>query len=193
MRTIINVILGIICLFLVWVLYRSIEEPIKFEKEKNRRELAVIGKLQQIRTAQELYRGITGNFAPTFDTLREVLENGRFKIIQVFGDPDDPSNTEALRYDTIYKSAIDSVQALGIDLATLDKVPFNDTAHFEIFADTITYQNTLVPVVEVGVPRKVFMGPYADPAFAKYDKNYDPESYLKFGDRYAPNLTGNWE
>ncbi len=193
MRTIINVILGIICLFLVWVLYRSIEEPIKFEKEKNRRELAVIEKLQKIRTAQELYRGITGEFAPNFDTLREVLENGRFKIIQVFGDPDDPNNSEALRYDTIYKPAIDSVQALGIDLATLSKVPFNDTAHFEIFADTITYQNTLVPVVEVGVARKIFMGPYADPSFAKYDKNYDPESYLQFGDRYAPNLTGNWE
>lgn len=193
MKTIINVILALVSIFLLWVLYRSIEEPIKFEKERQRRELAVIQKLQQIRTAQELYRGITGTFAPNFDTLKYVLEHEQFKIVQVFGDPDDPTNTEAIRYDTIYKPAIDSIMALGIDLATLSRVPFSDTGHFEIFADTITYQSTLVPVVEVGVPRYVFMGKYADPAYAKYDKNYDPNSYLLFGDRDAPNLTGNWE
>ncbi len=193
MRTIINVILALISIFLLWVLYRSIEEPIKFEKERQKRELAVIQKLQQIRTAQELYRGITGTFAPDFDTLRYVLEHEQFKIIQVFGDPDDPTNTEAIRYDTIYKPAIDSIMALGIDLANLSKVPFSDTAHFEIFADTITYQSTLVPVVEVGVPRYVFMGKYGDPSYSKYDKRYDPNKPLKFGDRSAPNLTGNWE
>ncbi len=193
MKTIINVILVLITVFLLWVLYRSIEEPIKFEKERNRRELAVISKLQQIRTAQELYRGITGTFAPNFDTLRYVLEHGQFQIVQVFGDPDDPENADAVRYDTILKPAIDSVRVLGIDLAALSKVPFSDTAHFEIFADTITYQSTLVPVVEVGVPRYVFMGKYGDPSYAKYDKNYDPNAYLMFGDRNAPNLSGNWE
>ncbi len=193
MKTIINLILVLVTVFLLWVLYRSIEEPIKFQKERNRRELAVISKLQQIRTAQELYRGITGTFAPNFDTLRYVLEHEKFKIVQVFGDPDDPNNADAVRYDTIFKSAIDSVMALGIDLAALPKVPFNDTAQFEIFADTITYQNTLVPVVEVGIPRYVFMGKYGDPSYTRYDKNYDPNSYLKFGDRNAPNLSGNWE
>ena len=60
-------------------------------------------------------------------------------------------------------------------------------------ADTLTYQSTNVPVVEVGVRREVFMGPYKDPRFARYDADYNPNSVLKFGNMNAPNLSGNWE
>ncbi|MFT5763677.1 MAG: hypothetical protein ACI8X3_001102, partial [Saprospiraceae bacterium] len=38
-----------------------------------------------------------------------------------------------------------------------------------------------------------FMGQFASIKYARYDANYDPNSFLKFGDLNAPNLTGNWE
>lgn len=192
MRIIINLLLIAVIAGLVYVLIGGIREPIKFIDEKSRRERVVIDKLMTIRKTQELYRDITGHFAPTFDTLAYVLRNGRFKIIQVYGDPDDPTGGE-ITYDTIFKPAFDSIKALGINLDSLKFVPFADGASFDIDADTLTYQSTVVDVVQVGTPRKVFMGPFADPRFAKYDKAYDPNKPIKFGDMSKPNLSGNWE
>lgn len=191
-RTIFNVLMFMLILFLGYVLYTQIREPIAFQREKQRREKAVIDKLIQIRKAQELYRGVTGHFAKSFDELKRGLEEGKFMVVQVYGDPDDPQNNP-VRYDTTYLPAIDSVQRLGLVLDNLGKVPFGKGAEFEIFADTVNYQQALVDVVEVSVPYKVFMGEWADKKYRKYDEQYDPEKRIKFGDRNKPILTGSWE
>ena len=193
MRIVINLILAAIVLGLVWVLISSIREPIAFKAEKDRRERAVIDRLIQIRTAQEAFRTIKEGFAPSFDSLSKVLRYDSFMIIKVIGDPDDPNFTGEITYDTSYASAYDSIQAMNINLDSIRFVPFGEGATFEIQADTITYQSTMVEVVEVGTRRKTFMGRYADPRFAKYDNGYDPNSYIKFGNMNAPNLAGNWE
>ncbi len=193
MRILINLVLAAIIIGLIWVLISSIREPIAFKAEKERRERAVIDKLMKIRTTQEAFRNIKGGFANSFDSLSYVLETDSFSIISVIGDPDDPDFTGEIIYDTTYMPAIDSIKAMGINLDSLRFVPFGNGAEFEIQADTITYQSTNVPVVEVGVRRKYFMGPYADPRFARYDTSYDPNSYIKFGNMNAPNLSGNWE
>ena len=193
MRLIINLILIAFCFVLVWVLYSSIREPIKFKAVKELRDDAVIAKLKDIRKAQDAYRSITGKFAADFDSLSYVLKHGKFKIIQVFGDPDDPSNTAAIRYDTIYKPAIDSMRILGIRLDSLRYVPYGEGAMFDINADTLTYQKTLVNVVEVGVRKRKYMGEFADSKYKKYDHLYDPDATIKFGNMGAPNLSGNWE
>lgn len=191
-RIIVNLVLVLVIAGLVYVLIDSIREPIAFQAEKARREQAVVDKLIQIRRAQELYRGVTGAFASNFDTLQKVLETQQFKIIKVIGDPDDPTG-QSVTYDTIYRAAIDSVRSLGLSLDSLRYVPFGGGATFNIDADTLTYQSTMVSVVEVGTPRRTFMGPYADPRFSKYDQGYDPNKPLKFGNMNAPSVAGNWE
>lgn len=193
MKHIINLFLLLAILLLGYLLYNSIKEPIAFKAEKDKRETAVISKLMTIRQAQDMYRNITGKFAPNFDTLQDVLTNGRFRLIKASGDADDPTNTQAVVFDTTYFSAIDSVRALKIDLSNLASVPYSDGEKFSINADTLTYQSTLVNVVEVGVLRKAFMGRFGDPKYGKYDNRYDPMSILKFGDMYSPNTSGNWE
>jgi hypothetical protein len=196
MRLVFNIILLLIAAALAYMLYQSIEEPIAFDNEKERRKDIVVEKLETIRKAQEMYRDITGEFAPNFDTLVDVLTNGRFMRIAVIGDPDDPNFTGEITYDTSYTAAIDSVRALGMDLSKLRYVPtFSDTeqTQFMIAADTIEYQSTTVAVVEVGTPWKSFMGEYADARFAKYDQNFSPNKVIKFGDLNKPNLSGNWE
>ena len=194
MKIAISAVLVVITILLAVILVGSIREPIAFKAEKEKREEAVVEKLKNIREAQELYRGITGQFAHDFDTLRQVLTNGKFRIIQVFGDPDDPTNTEAVRYDTSYVNAIDSVNAVGVILDGMEIVPFTgNDGKFEMAADTIEYQSTKVPVVQVQVKRKVFMGEYKDPKYAKYDSRYDPNSYIKFGDMTKPSLSGSWQ
>ena len=102
MRLVVNLVLVAIVGFLVYALYSSIREPIAFKTEKERRERQVVDQLMKIRTAQEAFRDITGKFAHSFDTLSEVLETGNFTIIKVIGDPDDPTFTGEITYDTFY-------------------------------------------------------------------------------------------
>lgn len=194
MRIVINLILAAIVVGLVYVLVSSIQEPIAFKAEKEKRERAVVDRLMKIRTAQEAYRNIKGEFASSFDTLSQVLKTDSFAIIKVIGDPDDPNFTGEIIYDTTYLPAYDSIRmVLGMSLDSLKYVPYSGGQAFEIKADTISYQSTIVPVVEVGVRREAFMGAFKDPRFARYDSGYDPKSFLKFGNMNAPNLSGNWE
>ena len=193
MRLLINLVLIAIVIGLVYVLIGSIREPIAFQSERAKREGAVIEKLMTIRNMQELFRNIKGGFAPSFDSLKTVLSTDSFTVVSVIGDPDDPNFTGEITYDTTYFPAVDSIQAMGINLDSLRFVPYTSGKEFEIQADTITYQSTNVPVVEVGIKRAEFMGPYADKRFARYDQKYNPASVIKFGNMNTPNLSGNWE
>jgi len=194
MKTIITAILGILVLALSYILYLNIKEPIAFQEEKDFRKEAVVGKLKNIRTAQEIYRAVTGEFASNFDTLSQVIKNDSIKIVTIFGDKDDKKSTEEFREVITYKSAFDSLRMKAtFNIDSLRYVPFTDGKTFAIAADTMTYQSTLVNIVEVGTRWKNFMGKYASPNYSKYDNSYDPNRMLKFGDMNAPNLAGNWE
>lgn len=193
MKLVINLVLIAIIVFLVWMLIASIREPIAFKAVKDKREQAVIDKLMTIREVQEMFRSIKDGFAPSFDSLSKVLREDDFAIVSVIGDPDDPNFTGEITYDTTYFPAIDSINAMGINLDSLQYVPYGNGAVFQIASDTITYQSTNVPVVEVGIKKKEFMGQYADSRFSKYDQSYNPETLLKFGNLNAPQLTGSWD
>jgi len=192
MRLVINLIFVAIAIFLAYMLVGSISEPVQFEAEKNKRETAVVDQLKKIRKAQDYYRSITGEFAGSWDTLNYVLQNDSFKITKVEGDPDDPTGAGVI-YTEIFRSAKDSLAVVGFDISGLSTIPFTDNMKFDIWADTTTYQSTLVQVVEVGTKRSNYMGKYADPKFKKYDSAYNPTGTIKFGNRITPNTSGNWE
>jgi len=194
-RLIINFILLALVAFFIYLLVQSIREPIAFKAEKDRRETAVIDKLMQVREAQEIFRSCNpeGAFAGSWDDLKTVLKTGRIPFISVNGDPDDPNFTGTVTYDTSYTAAIDSVRSLGWSIDSIQYIPFGNGKSFDIKADTLSYQKTLVNVVEVGTARKNYMGPFADPSYRKYDVAYQPNSTIKFGDMNKPNLSGNWE
>ena len=194
MRLIINLLLLALVAFLIFLLVQSISEPIAFKAEKDKRENAVIDKLMQVRQAQEIYRSIhDGSFAGSWEDLKTTLKTGRIPYVSVIGDPDDPNFTGEITYDTTFIEARDSVRSLGWNVDSLQYIPYGGGKSFEIKADTLSYQKTLVNVVEVGTSRKTFMGKYADAAFRRYDASYQPGSFIKFGDMNKPNLSGNWE
>lgn len=195
MRTVINLLLFVAILILGYMTYASIKAPISFKNELDRRERAIIQKLNKIRDAQTIYRDVTGgSFAADWDSLKLVLQNEDLMYINIVGDPDDPNFDPAnLTRDTTYRPALELVQEKNINLDSLEFVPFSGGKTFNIAADTLTYQSTLVNVVEVGIPYKEFMGEFADPAYAKYDKRYDPEKVMKFGDLTKPTTAGSWD
>ncbi len=193
MRIVINLVLFLVCCFLAYLLYNSIWEPIAFQNVKEKRQGAVVERLKDVRKAQEMYRSITEEYAPNFDTLKQVLTEGKFAIISVFGDPDDPNFNGEIQYDTTFVAAIDSVNTLGLNLDSLQYIPYGEGKTFDILADTLTYQSTLVHVCEVGTPMSTFMGDYSDARFKRYDNNYNPSKVIKFGDMNKPNLSGSWD
>jgi hypothetical protein len=198
MKLIINLILVAFIGILIWILVLSIREPIAFQNEKSMREQAVIAKLKDLRKAQEIYRDVTGGFAGDFNQLRETLNTGKIRTIAVEGDPDDPNNT-TITYDTIYEPASKYVQEANLNLDSIEYVPYTNGVKFELFADTINYQKTNVWVIEARTRYADFMGPFADTKYKKYDDSYNPDKpgekkyYLAFGNRSAPNVSGNWE
>ena len=195
MRIVINLLLLALVAVIAYLLVNSIREPIAFKSEKDRRQNAVVDKLRLIRNMQEFHRDASGNgsFAGDWDSLTHVLQTGMFRNIKVIGDPDDPNFTGEIIYDTTFVPVIDTINAMGIDLDSLRFVPFTSGEIFDIIADTLIYQSTKVNVVEVGTQIANFMGPYADPRFAKYDNSYNPNRIIKFGDLTKPSLAGNWE
>lgn len=194
MRLIINLILLAIVAALIYVLVDSIREPIAFKDERDKREAAVVDRLMQLRRGQELYRTISGGpFASNWDDFKSVLKTGRIPFVKVIGDPDDPNFTGTVTYDTTYTNAIDSINSMGWDLDEMVLIPFGNGKTFDVQADTLSYQRTIVNVVEVGTKRSTFMGKYADESYRRYDARYNPASTIKFGDMNKPNISGNWE
>jgi type II secretory pathway pseudopilin PulG len=194
MKILINIVLVALIVLLAYMLYSNIKEPIAFQDTKNARSKVVVERLQDIRTAQEIYRDIKGQFAASFDSLEYVLKNDSIPFENIIGDPDDPTNMDLVVRTVTYSAAIDTIRKLQINLDSLRYVPFAPSGtEFTIDADTLTYQQSLVAVVEVGTRWKEFMGPFGSKRYAKYDSRFDPENRIKFGDMSKPNLTGNWE
>ncbi|MFT4665867.1 MAG: hypothetical protein ACI8YQ_001099 [Polaribacter sp.] len=198
MKLIINLVLVALVGLFIYILIGSIREPIAFQAEKSKREQSVISKLKQLREAQDIYRNVTGAFANDYTMLKDTLKYGKIMNIAVEGDPDDPNNN-TITYDTTYEAAMVSVLKENINIDSLGFVPYSNGIKFEMFADTIVYQKTLVWVVEAKTRYADFMGEFVDVKYKKYDDSYNPDQpgerkyYLKFGDRSAPNTSGNWE
>ncbi len=193
MKRLIGLLLVIGIIILGILLINSIKEPILFNNIKAKREIAVIQRLKDIRTAQEVYRDVTGLFAPSFDTLVSVLRTGKVPVISATQDPNNPDDPDAILHDTTYHDAMEVVKSKQLILDSLQYIPYGNGKSFTIFADTIDYQKTKVPVVEVSAKYKDFMGKYADPKYAKTNSNFDPDAVIKFGDRNKPSTSGNWE
>jgi len=195
MRQIINVLLFFIAVLLGYWLYASIKEPIAFKAEKEKRKDAVVSVLKKIQTAQDIYRSVTGKYANNFDTLTSVIMTQNIALEKLEQDPSDPTNQDKFIRTIILKPAKDSLFTLfggPVNLDSLRFIPFTEGKTFEIAADTIRQQNSLVQVVQVGTKYKEFMGEFANPKYKKYDAFYEPEKELKFGDMNSPNTNGNW-
>ena len=193
MKFIINLILVLLIFAFAYFLYQSIAEPIRFTDEKAKREKLVIDRLKDLRSSQEMFREITDSFSNSFDTLIYVLKNDSIPVIKIIGNPDEIGTEETVEYDTIYFSALDSLNKMKINLDSLPFIPYGGGKKFYMKSGEIDYQKTKVNVVEAGARYRDFMGKYADKAYKKYETGYDPDNMVKFGDLNSPNLTGNWE
>src|SRR5690606_4853115 len=74
--------LWILIAFLGYSTFKSVYNPILFNKEKEKRYAAVIKNLEDIRSAELAHRQITGRFTDNFDELVKFIEEAKFTITQ---------------------------------------------------------------------------------------------------------------
>ena len=90
---------ALICLF-TWLIIKSVQKPVQFNKEVAARSQEGIQRLKDIRTLQVAYKSVTGRFSPTIDSLKLFYETGKMDIVKQIGSHDDSLavlNTELIK------------------------------------------------------------------------------------------------
>ena len=195
------IVFPIIILALVFLIVRSIQQPVKFNKEKAVREAAAIVKLKDIRTLQVAYKNVNGKFAPSIDSLIEFYNNGKMTVIRSIGSMDDSVavamnlvKREAIEIpvkDTLLKNRPD------FKIEDLKFIPFTD-------GDTIIMRETIkevsgvdVPLFEAQIPYIALLNGMDHQLLVNlYYERVETDRYpgLQVGSIENPNNNaGNWE
>ena len=93
-------ILPLIIIGLAYLLYNSINKPVKFNNELKQRSNVAIERLKDIRTLQVTYKDTYGHYAPVMDSLIDFYKNGKITIMRQIGSEDDSVavlHTEAVK------------------------------------------------------------------------------------------------
>ncbi len=118
MKTILQIILWIVCIGLGYLIYRSVTGPIEFQKVKEERFAKVISTLKDIRDSQVAYRTVNGRYANDFKSLIAFVDTGQYTITQ-------RRDSSYMEFDKVY----------GIDL--LKEITIIDTLGFVAIKDSL--------------------------------------------------------
>ena len=117
MKTILQIVLWVVCILLGYMIYRSVTGPIEFDKVKKERFAEVIDRLKDIRNAQEAYKTVNGRYANDFQSLVAFVDTGRYTITQ-------QRDSSFMEYDKVYQ--IDMLREVTI-IDTLGFVSVKDS------------------------------------------------------------------
>jgi len=199
MKAVIHVILIAAICVVAYFVYESIQQPLRFNAEKDIRYEATVQRLKDIRSAQIAYRGEHKKYTGSFDTLIDFLKTGHFKVVMIIGDEDDEAAVAAgkIRRDTIYIPVLDSLFTRGYPVDSIRFVPFTKGVEFELGTAYIEAGKVQVHVFEAKTPFDILLQGL-DPQLLV---NYKAERVTKTG--YAglkvgsltetTNNAGNWE
>lgn len=193
-------ILPIAIVVLVYFIYQSVMEPVRFKKEVDRRSEVAIERLKSIRTLQDAYKSQNGRYLSTTDSLVDFYNNGTITIIRQIGSMDDSVAVAQKRVfrdsihiavrDTLlknYRSAIDSINF----------IPFSGGKRIEMTAVTRKVSGVVIPLFEAIMPYDILLqGLDRQLVVNLKAEREDLGQYagLKVGDINNPNNNaGNWE
>jgi len=210
-KKIAQIILAVCIVALVYVIYKQISTPIRFENELKTKRTQVIDRIKDIRTAQRAFKSKYQRFTASFDSLADFVLNDTLELERKLVDEDDSvamamlkksgrKNVEKFKVaviDTIFSPRKLSAQ----DVHNLRYIPgTGNKAEYIMEAGIITTESKVViPVVECRAPYKAFL----DTVTYKQDiinliddevNNFNRYAGVKFGSMEAGNNeAGNWE
>ena len=206
MKTILQIVLWLVCIFLGYMIFQSVNAPIKFNKVREERFSAVIEKLKDIRDAQEAHKSVTGTYAGNFNNLIAFVDTAQYTITQQrdssFMRFDERYQIE-LQVDTVVVDTLgfvkvkDSLFKNSSRYKELAKVPYaQGDEKFEMEAGTVDKQGFTAPVFEAKVKKDVIL--YDQPQDLR-DKENSFESIeevngdaIIVGSMTEVSTSGNW-
>lgn len=190
--TIVSFVLVGLSIGLVSLNYSSIDEPIQFLKEKNRRYTHVIQRLKDIREAEIAYKKKYKSYTNNFDTLNHFLTHDSIFVINKSPDTGDSltvaqaverglyvmDTTLVPAIEKVYNKDYKTTRTAGVklNLDSLRFVPFT-SAEFELKTAEIERGS--------GIKVNVFQCRDAEP--------FDKKDVMQVGSLTEPTTAGNWK
>ncbi len=207
MKLIIQLVLWVVIIFLGYMVFNSVYEPVKFNKVKERRYAQVIERLQDIRAAQIAHQEVTGTYAKDFPSLISFLDTAEYVLTQ---------RRDTTVLDEAYKRTYNVDQYMDVVLidtlgyASVKDSLFKDgrytqmmnvpvqgvNAQFEMNAGTVVKNDTRLPVFEVKVDKAVVLHDQdrdlvlQEKEIVSVDQVNGP--YIQIGSMEEVKNTGNW-
>ena len=166
MKTVLNIVLAAIAVFLLYICYESVMGPVRFEEEKGIRDKAVQARLLDIRKAQAEYSNTHDRqYTDNFDSLIYFVKNQKLPLVFKKGvlsdaqlenglteakamaiinkakktgkyDEVKKNGLENFSRDTTWVAVIDTIFPKGFNADSLRYVPFGNGVQFQM--DTLT-------------------------------------------------------
>lgn len=135
-RTIIQIVLAVVIVGLGFLVYNSIQKPMRFDNEYTKRRDACAEKLKSIRTLEEAYKLTYGQFTGSFDTLiNRLMTEDSMKVVSKVNNydkiPADVDINEVSESEAIKNGWTTRVEVLVNPIAKLredGKLPTIDAA-----------------------------------------------------------------
>ena len=196
--TIINIALAVIALVLVYLVYRSISEPVVFENTRKEREIQVVQNLKDIRSTQILFKQTYNRYTGSFDSLIEYVKTGELPVVNIVADPNDTTFTKTINDTVGYVKVIDSLfgKRENFDINSIRVVPFSQGEEFELQAGYIKRGGLKVAVFEAKTPYSAYLWDLDHQRVNNLRaEQEDLEKYagLKVGSMDEASTNGNWE
>jgi hypothetical protein len=187
-KLIFNIVLALLIAGLIFYLYKIIQEPIIFEREKKVRYKQTVSRLKDIRTAQLAYKDLHGKFSKDFNTLITSLKNDTYPEVKIIGNPDD--TTRAVVYDTTFVPLKErAFKDAPFNLDSMQFIPYSGGVKFTMDAGEVEKNKIKIQVFEAYAEEKVFLKELKE----EYDKYINDKAILSVGSMSEGTLSGNWE
>jgi hypothetical protein len=188
---ILSIVFLLAALGLGYRLYLGVDEVVEEEKRLARTEARIIEKLQMLRDAQIAYRGTKGEYASSWDDLKEFIQSGSIYIVQRtetsklldYGKEEITVTIDTLGSVNVIDSLFNERKYPDFNLETMNVVPGSGGKQFEYFTDKIERSGREVSVFEIRDPA---------PINPNRRKNNN-EKALRVGSRVDTSTSGNWE
>lgn len=207
MKLVIQLVLWVVIIFLGYLVFNAVYEPIQFNKLKEKRYAKVIERMQDIRAAQLAYREVTGQYAKDFDGLIQFIDTAEFVVVQrrdttvmdevyrkAYGVDRymDIIITDTLGYSSVKDSIFKSDR-----YKQMRKVPVEGVdAEFEMDAGTIVKNNNTFPVFEVKVNKSVILHDQDKDLVLQEKQVMSVDGvngeFIRVGSMEDVNTSGNW-
>ncbi|MFH1121410.1 MAG: hypothetical protein V1775_16445 [Bacteroidota bacterium] len=195
---VLKIVLAIVVIVLGYLLYSSIMKPIRFQEEIDSRNMQIVNKLKDVRTAQNFFKQFNNHYTSSFDTLFDFLRTGKIPVVKMVADPTDTTYTRSIT-DTIgFIPIADSLYSKRPDFKMEDMaiIPFSEGRKFEMKTAKIDKGGVIVSVIEILVPYEYYLYDLDKQDvinLAERQKGINRFPGIKMGSLTEASVDGNWE